>query len=292
MSNVAPLLKAPDQELMHPKLGANFNHHNSMLVKQTAKGWCQECMGCEAKSEYTISAMDWGYVESTSLLREGAMSQPNVLYAIEESSCCIRFCWRDGRGFTLKVSEGGEEGGDPVAKFRKPCGCPLYFNCTIPADTDGNTCEIATPCCCCLPKVVGTDPDGNEINTSVFMCDRYCCVPKLGYQEKGETIYILRPDTCCGNCCIKPRLGGRGRRGRYSVPFYFWDPETKEKIVNPDGHNPQINKVWSGMKRECCTTADTFATFFPADSSASRKAGLIGLTLLLDFCVFERQGQP
>mmetsp|Transcript_107713 Transcript_107713/g.214041 ORF Transcript_107713/g.214041 Transcript_107713/m.214041 type:complete len:291 (+) Transcript_107713:66-938(+) len=289
--NVAPLLAAPGQEYMHPKIGANFNHHDSMLVKQTAKGCCQECFGCEAKSEYKISAMDWGYLESTSLLKEGAMSQPDLLYAIENSSFCMRLCWRDGRGFTLKVSEGSEAGGDRVATFKKPCGCPLYFNCTMPADTEGNTCDLFCPCCCFLPKVVGTDPDGKEINTSVFLCDKNCCVPKLGYTEKGRTIYILRPETCCFDCCVKPKFGGRGRK-KFSVPFYFWDPATKQKVENPDGKNPQITKVWSGMKRECCTSADTFATFFPTDVSASRKAGLIGLTLLLDFCVFERQGQP
>jgi len=248
-------------------------------------------MGCEAKSEYKISAMDWGYIDSTSILKEGAMTQPNVLYAIEESSFCMRLCWRDGRVFNLRISEGGEPGGDRVATFRKPCGCPLYMSFSVPVDTDGNTCQVESPCCCCLPKVVGTDPAGNEINQSVFICDRYCCVPKLGYQEGGKLIYILRPETCCCNHCIKPSFGGRGK-GRYTVPFFFWDPKTNQKVQNRDGKTPHIRKVWSGMKRECCTTADTFATFFPANSSASRKAGMIGLTLLLDFCVFERQGQP
>jgi len=283
----APLLPPGQQTMHHPKLDEMFGHHDSMLVKQTAKGCCQEILGCEAKSEYKISAMDWGYLDTTSLLKEGAMSQPDVLYAIEQSSCCIRYCWRDGRPFTLRVSEGSQAGGDNVATFKKPCGCPLYFSCSVPVDSDGNSCEVFSPCCCFLPKVVGTDPSGTEINQSVFICDQYCCVPKLGYKEEGKLVYLLRPDTCCCDCLIKPKGIKRG-----SVPFYFWDPQTNQKITNPNRQNPKIQKVWSGMKRECCTTADTFATFFPADASASRKAGLIGLTLLLDFCVFERQGQP
>ena len=28
------------------------------------KGCIQECLGCEAKSEYNVSAMDWSYLHS------------------------------------------------------------------------------------------------------------------------------------------------------------------------------------------------------------------------------------
>ena len=62
----------------------------------------------------------------------------------------------------------------------------------------------------------------------------------------------------------------------------------KVLVANPQ---PQIRKVWAGLKKECCTTADTFAVFFPRGASARRKAGLLGLTFLLDFTIFERQGQ-
>lgn len=288
MASVTPLLNAPSQDTMHPAAVKSFAPHQSLLVKQTAKGCCQECFGCEARSEYKISGMDWEYLESTTILKEGAMTQPDVLYAIEQSSFCMRLCWRDGRSFSLKVSEGGEAGGAPVVQFNKPCGCPLYCTCCIPTGGDGEVVNVTCPCCCCLPQVKGVDPAGVEINRSVFICDKYCCVPKLGYMEANQMVYILRPDTCCGGCCVLPKMGRRRRT--YSVPFYFWDPVTKEKVKDPDGREPQISKVWAGLKKECCTTADTFATFFPQGSTPNRKAGLIGLTLLLDFTVFERQG--
>jgi hypothetical protein len=50
-----------------------------------------------------------------------------------------------------------------------------------------------------------------------------------------------------------------------------------------------ILKVWAGLKKECCSTADTFAVFFPPGCTPERKAGLLGTTFLLDFTVFERQ---
>jgi len=37
---------------------AVFVSRSSVLVKQAARGCLQECMGCEARSEYKISAMD------------------------------------------------------------------------------------------------------------------------------------------------------------------------------------------------------------------------------------------
>ena len=73
--------------------------HQALLVKQTMRGCLQECMGCEAKSEFKISPMDWGYLESGGLLKEGAMTQADILYALEQSGFCVRLCWRDGRPF-------------------------------------------------------------------------------------------------------------------------------------------------------------------------------------------------
>lgn len=52
---------------------------------------------------------------------------------------------------------------------------------------------------------------------------------------------------------------------------------------------PQIRKVWAGLKKECCSTADHFVLVFPPGIDAKRKAGLLGMTFLIDFTVFENQ---
>merc|ERR1719446_1402586 len=114
------MANAPEQVEM--KMGSTdmihsiFGPKDSMLVKQTMRGCLQECLGCEAKSEYKVSKMDWSYIEGTSL-KEGAMTQPDELYILEESNCCLRICLKDGRPFVLKVSEGGEKGGAPVVEY-------------------------------------------------------------------------------------------------------------------------------------------------------------------------------
>lgn len=276
---------APSQHSMDgaASLEAVFNDKSSLLVKQTARGCLQECMGCEAKSEYKISAMDKTYMKTGGWLNEGAMSQRDELYALEESSFCMRCCWRDGRSMHINVTAGAEAGGPPVVHYKKPCGCPLSLS--IPTN-DGN---INCPCCCFLPELATKTPDGEEISRSKYICDLYCCVSKFAYMEDNHEVYRLKPATCCGGCCPTCKCGRQ-----ISVPYYFHNPETGERITDgedDDDRQPQIRKVWAGLKKECCTTADTFAVFFPRGASARRKAGLLGLTFLLDFTIFERQGQ-
>merc|ERR1712113_84747 len=108
-------------------------------------------------------------------------------------------------------------------------------------------------------------------------------VPKLQYSEGGNPVYIVKPETCCGGCCVacNPCSG----KGLIYLPFYFHDPTSGEVISESKGDNngynnqaPQIRKVWAGFKKECCSTADSFVIKFPGGIDANRKAGLLGMT--------------
>eukprot|EP00927_Polykrikos_kofoidii_P060332 TRINITY_DN55336_c0_g1_i1.p1 TRINITY_DN55336_c0_g1~~TRINITY_DN55336_c0_g1_i1.p1 ORF type:complete len:284 (-),score=47.05 TRINITY_DN55336_c0_g1_i1:116-967(-) len=277
---------APAQHMMQGNaynLEAYLGNKKGILVKQTPRGCLRECMGCEAKSEYKISAMDFGYLQSGGVLTDGATSQRDEMYALEQSSFCMRCCWRDGRSMSIGVSAGGEAGGTPIIDYTKPCGCPL--NMWIPTGEDGG---VEVPCCCFLPELKAT-VDGHELK-SKYICDGYCCVSKFAYLEDGREIYRLKPDTCCFGCCPTCRFGFRRRP---AIPFFFYDANDNRITdgQNDDDKQPQIRKVFTGLAKECCTTADTFAVFFPQEADVKRKAGLLGLTFLLDFTVFERQGQ-
>mmetsp|Transcript_9185 Transcript_9185/g.22959 ORF Transcript_9185/g.22959 Transcript_9185/m.22959 type:complete len:83 (+) Transcript_9185:433-681(+) len=78
------------------------------------------------------------------------------------------------------------------------------------------------------------------------------------------------------------------------IPFYIRDPETMEAVVSAvrDGmgeNKAQIKKVWSGLKKECCTDADNFQVLFPANSDVATRASLMGSNILIDFAFFETQ---
>ena len=78
---------------------------------------------------------------------------------------------------------------------------------------------------------------------------------------------------------------------RLYIPFYIRDPETFEKLPTTSGGEAMIKKVWSGMRKECCSDADNFHVTFPANASPSAKANLLGATVLVDFVYFESQGK-
>jgi len=268
-----------------------FNKHpQGVLVKQTMKGCLRNCLGCQAKQEYHMSGMDYNFLQTSGILSEGHENLPNDLYILEESSCFLRLCWRDGRPLEFNVSTGGEAGGAPVAKFKKPCGFPLYCSVPVPVNGDGDFVEVTFPCCCLLPTLAMDDGAGGELSKSEYLC-RYnsCCIPQLQYNEPpGNPVYYLAPNTCCLGFCISCNFGGG--KGCCRMPFLFHDAVTMERLpTNADGNDPQISKVWAGMKKECCSTADNFVVMWPDGIDAKRKAGLLGLTLLLDFTVFERQ---
>lgn len=259
---------------------------DSLLVKQTMRGCLQECLGCEAKSEYKVSNIDHSYLEGTRL-KEGAMTLPDELYIIEESGCCIRCCLKDGRPMVLKVSQGGEPGGAPVMEMRKPCGCPVMI--TIHTDNG----DVDCPCCCMLPELTSFTPEGQELNKTKYVCDMCLYVPKFMYSEGGKDVYKIRPETCCGGCCILCEC----KKGKPSIPFYFWNPENDQKIEGAQGGpTPVIEKVWAGMKKECCSTADNFVVIFPPGDNGGpctneRKAGMLNATMLVDFVFFEGRQQ-
>jgi len=269
---MAQVVGAPQQQSMDA-IEAAFAKHEALLVKQTMRGCLQECLGCEAKSEYKISGFDMAELEGVRV-SEAALKRDDEMYATEESSLFCRCCWRDGRPFNMAVSGGGAPGGSGVVNYNKPCSMPLQMS--------------SFPCCFMLPKVETTTPEGAPLGSeSEYICDACLFVPKLKYSENGQAVYILRPETCCGGCCVA--CDCVSCKGLAYTPFFFHDPETMQPVGGYEDKAPQIRKVWAGFKKECFSTADTFMVKFPPNTDSKRKAGLLGLSFLLDFAVFERQ---
>lgn len=263
------------------KLEAVFGPHDALLVKQTMRGCLQECLGCDAKSEYKVAPFSADQMDGYRV-SDMAMSVPDVLYATEESSCCCRVCNPAGRNFQLQVSEGGGPGGQKVLYYDKPLSCPAFI--VVQTENGGS---MDCPCCCFLPNLTPMSPQGQALNSqSLYHCDAHCFVPKFTYHENGQQVYMVKPETCCGGCCVA--CDCCSGKGLVYIPFYFHDE--KDEVIGGqynDPNTPQIRKVWAGLVKECCSTADTFAVVFPQGSSAARKAGLLGLTFLIDFVYFE-----
>jgi hypothetical protein len=279
---VAPVQQDMSQGAnMGTSIAANFEFEG-LMVKQTMKGCFREACGCEDTSEYKISDFDASIADHSGFMKEGVQTKPNHMYALEESSFIQRCCWPGGRAMTINVTAGSEKGGDLIVKYKKPCGMPVCL--VIPTENG----SIDIPCCCMLPELTALTPQEQALGTSKYPCDAFLLVPKFGYFESNEMVYYVSPETCCGGCCVACKCG---KKAVY-IPFLLRDPATKVPLGDPESDDcPSIQKLWTGLKKECCSDADNFAIKFPKGITPERKAGLLGMNFLIDAVYFETHNQ-
>jgi len=265
--------------------------HDVISVEQTPRGCLQECMGCSARSEFILYG---GYREGrmNHAIFEGSGGPPaadageQIGHMLEESPFCPDRCfWSGMRPLKMPIKVPNQDGEEMVRlekDFSMPTHCILH----------GQDGDLIIPCCCNLPKMRTVAPDGTVVGEAKYVCDMYLFVPKImAHGADGNPLFLIRPDTCCFDCCPFCECGGRGGNCLY-LPFYIRDPTTKEKVgggPGAKGLDAQIRNLWSGFKKECCTSADHFFVVFPKDADTATKASLIGATALLDYTVFEEK---
>jgi len=147
---------------------------------------------------------------------------------------------------------------------------------------------VRVPCCCCLPYIETIDGNGQMLGRSEYICDMWLCVPKYDLKDKnGTRMYRVRPETCCGGCCIKCKCDGKkGKCCR--VPFLVRQPDPPYAQVG----DAAIQDLWAGMANECCTQREMYQVKFPQDLNQKDpdaiKKTLTGMTLLVDITVNEQ----
>ena len=296
--DVAAIKAAPAAEIIERMFPAGVE---AISVQQTMRGCFQECCGCEAESEYKVY---WGHVAQGQARKENI---PQAGHLLGSSPCITRFCCGVSRAWTMPLTLGPPEGkgkkrvyGPRVLEFRKQFSFPLC--CNFPSQYLGYPLQIEVPgpipfpCCCLLPTVETYDNEGIKLGETRYLCDQNLMVPKFGIFDADDTFkYLLKPDTCCGGCCPRCGICGRTASRLMYIPFFIRTP-AGEKIPaaaqfgeTPDDAFAQINKVWSGFKKEMCSDADNFQVIFPAGVDSKTKATLVGANVALDFVWFETQ---
>eukprot|EP00747_Dinoflagellata_sp_TGD_P172982 gnl/TRDRNA2_/TRDRNA2_210635_c0_seq1.p1 gnl/TRDRNA2_/TRDRNA2_210635_c0~~gnl/TRDRNA2_/TRDRNA2_210635_c0_seq1.p1 ORF type:complete len:309 (-),score=17.48 gnl/TRDRNA2_/TRDRNA2_210635_c0_seq1:222-1148(-) len=243
-------------------IAANFNFEGFSIeytfdpIEETCMFWLQGCciqvLTCSCLIEpkqYKVSG------------KEGANLKPSHMYVLEESSCIARWWWwHGGRPMTINTTAGSEKGGALIVKYTKSCGMPTRV-C--------RPCYCCIPCCCMLPELTTHDSKDQVLSNSKYICGSNLLVPKFGYYEQGKMVYYVAPEPVC-------------RCGRaFHRPFLLRDPDSKEPLGDPKADDwpaifncPSIvtsmgeGDVTSGLR-------------FPKTITPERKAGLLGLTLLI-----------
>jgi len=244
--SVAP----PPQVMQFPPgaaaLGALPGH---VFVRQTRKGCLQNFLGCDANEEFQLGVRD--------------NPKQTILYGLENTGCCVRFCCGNNRPMHLDVSVGDQKGGAPVVHLDRPLRCHSY----------GHK-------CCCLQEMqvsdgVSRNPLGKAMEN---VC--WCFVPKFTtYRPDGTPEHLVSYPVCmgcCPNCCAE---------GCCRVPFYVfpWDSKGPFDKEHKLGH---LTKVWTGWAN-AFFNAHTFEVDFPSDANAETRARLLAALFLVNQTHFQ-----
>ena len=224
-----------------------LSNQSNLFVKQTKKGCFQELCGCEANTEFKIATMD--------------KREDDIYYALENTSCCVRFCCRGNRPFQIDLWSGKDKNGIQIGKFQRPFRC-MMANCK----------------CCCYQEISAVNSSGVKMGSVKENC--WLCVPSFDVKDAdNKAVYLLKYPTCCMglciNCCAEGCCNCR-------IPFYIYDTGDKKQVG-------KIVKVWGGLGQELFTDADKFELEYPPDADASRKMTLLGATFFLNALFFESQ---
>ena len=103
-----------------------------------------------------------------------------------------------------------------------------------------------------------------------------CCNPYYAVKDEAGAIKYRVYGACCQKgfyCCS-------------DVFFFIYPAEGDMDEKNAIG---TITKKWTDCVKESYTNANNFVTVFPNNSSADEKLLLIGVTLLIDYTMFEKE---
>jgi hypothetical protein len=222
----------------------------NLFVKQTRKGCFQECFGCDANTEFKIATLD--------------QRDNDIYYALENTSCCIRFWCGSMRPYEINLWSGKDNTGSQLGKFVRPLRC-----------------QLGSLKCCCYQEIQAENSSGSKLGSVKERC--WCCVPSFDVKDANDQQkYLLHFPTCCDGMCIDCCAEGCCN---CRIPFYVFTPGkgAEKKQVG------KIVKVWSGFANELFTDADKFEVQYPPDADAASKSTLLGATFLLNSLFFERQ---
>jgi hypothetical protein len=204
---MVPVMMVPVQGQQPVIDRSDLMNYEELLVKQTKKGWCQELMGCEANTEFKIAAK--------------LTPTENVLYALEDTSCCIRFFLPNLRPFTMNLSKGGAPGGEKVASFERGLACPIH------------PCKI-----CCYQRI---DAFKAGVAAGFVQEGCYCLVPNFKVMKSdGTHQFDIHQPTCCGGCCVDICAEGCCN---CRIPFYIYPPGASGDVGSQSGKIVKVSQI-------------------------------------------------
>jgi len=229
-------------------LKSQMSGTEAMEIRQTRKGWCQEILGCEAKTEFKY------FIDGE-----------ERFHSLEETDRFCRMCCQPIHPFKTSVKELNSE--EEIMALDRPCAC------------------CAFPCKCCSYQTAsftsGSDDLGRIEETY------YYCIPTFNiFDQENNHRYVVHQPTCCAgtcvNCCAEGNPCGKGC---CKVSFRFYEPGQPTDGDAP--YLGTILKKPKSLKTEVFTDANAFDVTFPKNATAAVKGIFIGTSVFLNAIFFE-----
>lgn len=237
-------------------MNRHFYDANSMTIRQTRKGWFQEWLGCEAKTEFK-----WFHTSDG--------TQKHFATSLEDSPFCCRLWCKGCQKFDMVAKD--IETDEEILTMNRPWKCP------------------SGACKCCCYQELKFQANGQELGRLQEQC--YCCLPQSIIQDAhGNDLYLIHPPSCCGGCCMdccaKTESGNCCMKCcGCTIPFHvFKIGKEHGKNSIPDG---RIVKKIKSLTTEIFTDANAFDIDFPQDSTTEEKAMIAGSAVLINEMFFE-----
>jgi len=220
-----------------------------MEIRQTRRGFCQELMGCEARTEFKYFVGD-----------------NQIATSLEDAGCCCRIFCTAIHPFKMEVKELNTEA--ELLTVDRPCACAAF------------------PCKCCCYQEASFTSGGQPLGSIKEDC-YYCVVAFKVFDESGQEIYYLAPPTCCGGICFNFCTEGNPcGKGCCKLPFRIYPPGQRETGSDAPYIGKILKKPKSAMT-EVFTDANAFEVTFPNDATTQQKAILVGTSIFLNAAFFE-----
>lgn len=229
-------------------LKAHLSECAKLEMRQTRRGWLQECLGCEAKTEFKYFIGD-----------------QQVFHSLEDASCLCRFCFSPCHNYTMVIKELNTDA--EIVTVDRPFTCP------------------PNPCKCCCYQKATFSSNNNKLGTMVETC--YFCVPSFKIYDHNESyLYLVHPPTCCGgiciNCCAEGNPCGKGC---CKQSFRIYKSEVGNQ--GGDEYEGLILKKPKSAMTEIFTDSNAFEIDFPKNATADQKGILTGAAIFINSLFYE-----
>jgi len=231
-------------------LKSHLSDADKLILRQTRRGCFQECLGCEALTEFKYFTG----------------SEEEVFYSLEDAGCFCRVCCTPVHPYKTVVTEKTTKA--EIITVDRPLRCCI-----------GN-------CKCCCYQEATVSSGGDKLGSVHETC--WYCVPTLKVVDSGgNDLYMVYPPTCCGGCCMNCCAEGNPcGRGCCRSSFRIYGPSD----TNASSSDPYLGVILKRPKSaltELFTDAVVLDVDYPKNATPSQKGLITGIAIFLNSVFYE-----